>query len=55
MVYNYVDKTVSFRSLPNVLALPHIGYVTTDQYRTWFGQVVEDIVAWTEGTPVRVV
>jgi phosphoglycerate dehydrogenase-like enzyme len=43
-----------FRSLPNVLALPHIGYVTTDQYRTWFGQVVEDIAAWTEGTPVRV-
>ncbi len=43
-----------FRSLPNVLALPHIGYVTTDQYRTWYGQVVEDIVAWTEGSPVRV-
>jgi phosphoglycerate dehydrogenase-like enzyme len=43
-----------FRSLPNVLALPHIGYVTTDQYRTWFGQVVEDIVAWADGTPVRV-
>lgn len=43
-----------FRSLPNVLALPHIGYVTTDQYRTWFGQVVEDIVAWAQGTPVRV-
>jgi len=43
-----------FRSLPNVLALPHIGYVTTDQYRTWYGQVVEDIIAWTEGAPVRV-
>ena len=42
------------RTLPNVLALPHIGYVTTDQYRTWYGQVVEDIVAWTAGDPVRV-
>lgn len=41
------------RSLPNTLVLPHIGYVTTDQYRTWFGQVVEDIVAWTDGAPVR--
>jgi phosphoglycerate dehydrogenase-like enzyme len=42
------------RSMPNALVLPHIGYVTTDQYRTWFGQVVEDIVAWTDGAPVRV-
>jgi phosphoglycerate dehydrogenase-like enzyme len=42
------------RSLPNTLLLPHIGYVTTDQYRTWYGQVVEDIVAWIDGAPVRV-
>jgi phosphoglycerate dehydrogenase-like enzyme len=42
------------RSLPNTLLLPHIGYVTTAVYRTWFGQVVEDIVAWTEGRPLRV-
>jgi phosphoglycerate dehydrogenase-like enzyme len=41
------------RSMPNTLLLPHIGYVTTDGYRTWFGQVVEDIVAWTEGSPIR--
>jgi phosphoglycerate dehydrogenase-like enzyme len=42
------------RSMPNTLLLPHIGYVTTDNYRTWFGQVVEDILAWTDGQPVRV-
>lgn len=42
------------RSLPNTLLLPHIGYVTTDGYRGWFGQVVEDIVAWADGAPVRV-
>jgi phosphoglycerate dehydrogenase-like enzyme len=41
------------RSLPNTLLLPHIGYVTSDQYRTWYGQVVEDIVAWSDGAPVR--
>jgi phosphoglycerate dehydrogenase-like enzyme len=41
------------RSLPNTLLLPHIGYVTTDGYRTWFEQVVEDILAWTDGAPVR--
>ena len=41
------------RSLPNTLLLPHIGYVTTDGYRTWFEQVVEDILAWTDGAPIR--
>jgi phosphoglycerate dehydrogenase-like enzyme len=43
------------RSLPNTLLLPHIGYVTTDAYRHWYAQVVEDIVAWTAGAPVRVI
>ena len=42
------------RSLRNTLLLPHIGYVTADNYRVWFSQVVEDIVAWTDGSPVRV-
>jgi phosphoglycerate dehydrogenase-like enzyme len=41
------------RSLPNTLLLPHIGYVTTDNYREWYGQVVEDIVAFDAGTPLR--
>lgn len=43
------------RSLPNTLLLPHIGYVTTEGYRTWFTEVVEDIVAWADGAPVRVI
>jgi phosphoglycerate dehydrogenase-like enzyme len=42
------------RTLPNTLLLPHLGYVTTDGYRGWFAQVVDDIVAWTKGEPVRV-
>jgi phosphoglycerate dehydrogenase-like enzyme len=42
------------RSLPNTLLLPHIGYVTTDAYEFWYTQVVENIVAWTAGSPVRV-
>jgi phosphoglycerate dehydrogenase-like enzyme len=41
------------RSLDNTLLLPHLGYVTTDGYRTWFGQVVENILAWSAGTPIR--
>lgn len=42
------------RSLPNTLLLPHIGYVTTDNYAGWFAQVVEDILAWSDGQPLRV-
>jgi len=42
------------RSLPNTLLLPHIGYVSVDTYRTWFEQVVQDIVAYANGTPIRV-
>jgi phosphoglycerate dehydrogenase-like enzyme len=42
------------RSLRNTLLLPHIGYVTTDNYRSFYRDVVEDIVAFTAGTPVRV-
>jgi phosphoglycerate dehydrogenase-like enzyme len=42
------------RALPNTLLLPHIGYVTDDVYRYWYEQVVEDIVAWRAGRPIRV-
>jgi phosphoglycerate dehydrogenase-like enzyme len=36
----------SFRSLPNVLATPHIGYVADDLYRTFYRDTVSNIVAW---------
>jgi len=42
------------RALPNTLLTPHVGYVTEDNYRTFFGHMVEDIRAWLDGTPVRV-
>ena len=42
-----------FRRLPNVLALPHLGYVSRDNYRTFFTQAVEDIEAWLAGAPIR--
>jgi phosphoglycerate dehydrogenase-like enzyme len=35
-----------FRSLPNVLATPHIGYVTEEMYRTFYGDSVSNVVAW---------
>ncbi|MER6309430.1 D-2-hydroxyacid dehydrogenase family protein [Streptomyces sp. NPDC001739] len=41
------------RSLPNVLALPHLGYVTRRNYEGYFQQAVEDITAFLADTPVR--
>jgi phosphoglycerate dehydrogenase-like enzyme len=42
------------RWLPNVLATPHLGYVSQESYRTYYGQAVEDIVAYLAGSPMRV-
>ena len=33
---------------------PHLGYVTEDAYRVFYGDAAEDIVAFAEGAPVRV-
>ncbi|MFY1667960.1 D-2-hydroxyacid dehydrogenase family protein [Pseudomonas sp. Pseu.R1] len=43
-----------FRTLPNLLATPHVGYVTENNYRMFFSQMIEDIQAWYAGTPIRV-
>ncbi|MFG3254510.1 D-2-hydroxyacid dehydrogenase family protein [Streptomyces sp. NPDC048172] len=42
------------RTAPRVLATPHLGYVTEANYRTYYGQAVEDIQAYLTGSPVRV-
>lgn len=43
-----------FRTLDNVLATPHLGYVTGRNYRTYFREAVEDINAFLAGEPIRV-
>ncbi len=42
------------RSEPRILVTPHIGYVTRQTYEIFYGQAVEDIVAWRTGTPIRI-
>jgi phosphoglycerate dehydrogenase-like enzyme len=37
-----------FRKLDNVLATPHIGYVTDDLYRTFYGDAAASIAKWLE-------
>ncbi|NWA24306.1 D-2-hydroxyacid dehydrogenase family protein [Pseudomonas gingeri] len=42
-----------FRTLDNVLATPHVGYVSQNNYRLFYSQMIEDIQAWTAGQPIR--
>jgi phosphoglycerate dehydrogenase-like enzyme len=42
------------RSAPGILATPHLGYVTDDVYELFYGEAVEDIAAFLDGAPVRV-
>lgn len=43
------------RHLENVVVTPHIGYVTTETYEVFFRDTVENIQAFLEGHPIRVI
>ncbi len=43
------------RKLPNALLTPHLGYVTADNYRLFYGQTAEAVRAFLDGKPVRVI
>ncbi|MBV8399275.1 MAG: D-2-hydroxyacid dehydrogenase family protein [Acetobacteraceae bacterium] len=42
-----------YRSLDNVLATPHIGYVSRSLYQTFYGDTVDNIRAWLDGARFR--
>ncbi|MGH9057728.1 MAG: D-2-hydroxyacid dehydrogenase family protein [Acidimicrobiales bacterium] len=42
------------RSAPRCVLTPHVGYVTLDTYSRFYGEALEDVVAYLAGTPVRV-
>ena len=41
------------RRAPRTVLTPHLGYVTERTMRHWYEDAVEDIAAWQQGKPVR--
>jgi phosphoglycerate dehydrogenase-like enzyme len=44
-----------FRRMDNVVITPHLGYVSRQNYARYFADIVEDIRAFIDGKPVRVI
>ena len=42
-----------FRKLDNVILTPHTGYFTERSYQIFHDQMVENILAWHNGEPIR--
>jgi phosphoglycerate dehydrogenase-like enzyme len=43
------------RALENTVLTPHVGYVSVDSYRHYFPEMVEDLQAFLDGKPIRVI
>ena len=43
------------RFIPNALLLPHIGYVTAENYLIFYSQMIENLEACVSGKPIRVI
>jgi D-3-phosphoglycerate dehydrogenase len=41
--------------MPNVVATPHIGYVTRDEYELQFADIFDQINAYCAGAPINIV
>ncbi len=43
------------RKIDNAVITPHLGYVTAEGYRRFYSQMAEDVRAWLDGKPIRVI
>jgi D-3-phosphoglycerate dehydrogenase / 2-oxoglutarate reductase len=50
-----LDPAHPLLNMPNVVATPHIGYVSRDEYETQFADIFDQITAYAAGTPINVV
>lgn len=49
-----LPKDHPLRSLPNTVITPHLGGFVRENYELWYGEAVENVQAWLEGQPIRV-
>ena len=49
-----LSENNKLRFLPNALLTPHIGYVTAENYNTFYNQMIEGLEACVNGKPIRV-
>jgi phosphoglycerate dehydrogenase-like enzyme len=45
----------ALRRLDNTVITPHLGYVTEETYRIFYGHAVEDVAAFLNGAPIRTI
>ena len=50
-----LPETHKLRFVQNALILPHIGYVTAENYSTFYNQMIENLESCISGKPVRVI
>ena len=49
------DVNDALVSLDNLIATPHIGYVTHEEYEIQFSDIFDQIVAYANGSPINVI
>jgi D-3-phosphoglycerate dehydrogenase len=49
------DTAHPLLNMPNVVATPHLGYVTVEEYETQFTDILDQIIAYAAGKPTNVV
>ncbi len=50
-----LERDSVYRTLPNVIATPHIGFVTLENYEIFFRESLENLKAYLAGAPIRTI